>query len=136
MRAIGSLILKVLVVILLVIFIGILSMILAVTFNAMSIIAGVGYTAQYQAYGISYSNCVSNSGIFGYDPSVCNNLLNVTNNTANTLLWMGGYTGTLSNPILWAIIFTILTAGLYVAMIQGVQFGPNVTIVKTKRKRK
>jgi uncharacterized membrane protein len=136
MRAIGSLILKVSTVILLVIFIGFLAMVLSITFTAMSITAGVSYTAQYNAYGISYNNCLSGSGIFGYDPSACNQLLNVTNNTANFFIWMGNYTGKLSNPILWAIIFTIMTAGLYVTLIQGIQFGPNITIVKTKRRKK
>ena len=136
MRAIGSLILKVTVVILLAIFIGVLSMLLAINFNVMSILAGVGFTAQYQAYGISYNNCLKSADFYGYNSSVCNSLLNVTNNTANTLIWTGSYTGTFSNPILWAIIFTIMTAGLYVTMMQGIQFGQNVTIVKTKRKRK
>ncbi|MFZ8800875.1 MAG: hypothetical protein ACO2ON_01695 [Candidatus Nanopusillus sp.] len=136
MRAIGSLILKVTVVILLVIFIGILAMVLSTVFNTTSILAGVGYTAQYSAYGISYKNCLSNANFYGYNASVCDNLLNVTNNTANTLLWTGNYAGTFSNPMLWAIIFIIITAGLYVTSIQAVQFGQKITVVKTRRKRK
>ena len=136
MRAIGSLMLKVSIVILLVIFISFLAMILSITFTAMSITAGASYTAQYNAYGISYNNCLTGSGIYGYDSSVCNQLLNVTNNTADFFIWVGNYTGKLSNPLLWAIIFTIMTAGLYVTLMQGIQFGPNITIIKTKKRKK
>ncbi len=136
MRAIGSLILKVSVVILLVIFIGILSMVLSAFFNSLSIMAGAGYTAQYTAYGIFYNNCLNNAEIFGFNSSACNELLNVTESTANSLLWTGKYTGALSNPILWAIIFTIMTAGLYVVSMQGIQLGPNVVVKTTKRKKK
>jgi len=130
MRAIGSLILKVSIIALLVIFIGILSMILSVNFTTMSIIAGVSYSAQYSVYGMSYNNCLNSAEIFGFNSSVCDPLLNVTKNTTEFFLWTGNYAGTLSNPILWAIIFTILTAGIYVGLLQVVQFGQNVVIVK------
>jgi len=136
MKAIGSLILKVLTVIFLVILIGILAMVLAVMFNGMSILSGVLFTSQYNAYGASYNSCLSSANVYGFNSSVCNELFNVTNNTKNLLLWTGSYSGTFSNPIVWAIIFVILTAGLYVVSLQGLQFGQNIVIVNTKRKRR
>jgi len=136
MRAIGSLILKVITVIFLVIFIGVLAMVLATVFNSMSILAGIEYTAQYNAYGISYNNCLSSANLYGFNSSLCNDLLNVTNSTKGLLLWTGQYTGTFSNPIVWAIIFVILTAGLYVVSIQGIQFGQNIVVVRPKKKKR
>ena len=127
---------NVLVVILLVILIGFLAMILATVFNAMSILSGVEYTAQYSSYGVLYHNCLNSANIYGFNSSVCSNLINVTNSTSTVLIGLGKYTGTFSDPIIWAIIFVFITAGIYVISLQDIQLGQNGAKVKTRRKRK
>jgi uncharacterized membrane protein len=135
MRSIGSLILNVIILIILIILIGIAAMILSTVFNAMSILSGAEYNAQYSSYSTFYNNCLNNANIYGFNSSVCNQLLNVTNNTGNVLIKTGEYTGTFSDPIIWAIILTILTAGVYVVSLQGIQLGQNNVKVRTRKRR-
>lgn len=136
MRSIGSLILNVIIIIILIIFIGIAAMIFATVFNGISILSGAEYNAQYSAYGDFYNNCLNNANIYGFNLSVCNQLLNVTNNTGNILIKTGEYAGTFSNPIVWAIILSILTAGVYVVSLQGIQLGQNGTRIKTRKRKR
>ena len=125
MRAIGSLILITITAILAFILVVVMSYIIAGNVSVASYLSAIGINTQTQYYSQQYQHCIQtinqyNLSNYSY---LCDNLINVTNATTNTLGYFGAYTSVLSSPYVWLIFFVIVVAGIYVLAIQQVQLG-------------
>lgn len=122
-RSIGSLILITIIAIILLILLGVMAYIISTEFTVTTGIAAVNYNAQYLLYGQQYQQCLQNAQQYGLNTSICNALTNITNQSANSLMSSTAWINNFSNPILWIIIFVVIIAGVYVGILQRVQFG-------------
>ena len=122
-RAIGSLILITIIAIILLVLLGAMAYIISTEFTVTTGIAAVNYNAQYLLYGQQYQQCLQNAQQYGLNTSICNALTNITNQSANSLMSSTSWINNFSNPVLWIIIFVVIIAGVYVGVLQRVQFG-------------
>jgi type II secretory pathway pseudopilin PulG len=124
-RSISSLIVITIAAILALILVIVMSYIIAANVSVASFLSAIGINTQTQYYGQQYQQCMNiiNQYNITNESYLCNNLLNVTNSTVNTLSYFGAYTSILSSPYVWIIFFVIVVAGIYVLAIQQVQFG-------------
>ena len=124
-RSVGSLIVISIAAILAFIIVAVMSYIISANVTVANYLSAIGINTQTQYYAQQYQQCMQtindyNMTDYSY---LCNNLINVTNATVNTLSYFGTYTGVLANPYVWLIFFVIVVAGIYVLAIQVVQFG-------------
>ncbi len=125
MRSISSLIVITVAAILAFILIVVMSYIISANVSVASYLSAIGINTEVNYYGQQYQQCLQIINEYNLTNAsyLCNNLVNVSNSTVNTLSYFGTYTSVLSSPYVWLIFFVIVVAGIYVLAIQQVQSG-------------
>jgi len=123
MRAIGSWILLTVTVIIAAVLLGLFSVILANLFSISPIFVASSYTYQYTLYLDRYRNCLQVASQYSFDPSICNIMSYMANNTLKTMTDTANYIQKygFDNPFVWLLIIVIIVAIIYAVALIGIQ---------------
>jgi amino acid transporter len=123
MKAIGSWILLTIAVVITVILVGIFSVILSNLFSITPVFVASTYTYQYTLYLNRYRDCLQIADYYSFDPSVCNIMGEMANNTLKTMTDTAAYIQKygFDNPFVWLLIIVIIIAIVYAVGLIGIQ---------------